>query len=74
MRGVSQAEPNATVVVTLSGPFGRSFDFGQHRLGHGELGEDLARRAVEQIALLGQDQAARMAMEQRHARGFPRAR
>src|SRR5579863_9450242 len=26
MRGVSQIEPNATVVVILSGPFGRSFD------------------------------------------------
>src|SRR5712675_1900636 len=26
MRGVSQIEPNATVVVILRGPFGRSFD------------------------------------------------
>ncbi len=26
MRGVSQAEPKETVVVTLSGPLGRSFD------------------------------------------------
>ena len=70
MRGVSQAEPKATVVVTLSGPFGRSFDFRQHRLGHGELGEDLARRAVEQLALLGQDQSARVAVEQRHAQAL----
>ena len=26
MRGASQVEPKATVVVTLSGPLGRSFD------------------------------------------------
>ena len=26
MRGVSQDEPKATVVVTFSGPFGRSFN------------------------------------------------
>ena len=74
MRGVSQAEPKATVVVTFSGPARPVLRFRQHRLGHGELGEHLARGAVQQIALLGQDQAAGMAVEQRHAAGFPRAR
>ena len=43
---------------------------GQHRLGHGELGEDVARGVVKQIALLGQDQPARMPMEQRHVQAF----
>src|SRR6185437_8302515 len=32
--------------------------------------EDLARCAVEQIALLGEDQAARMTMEERHRKAF----
>jgi len=51
MRGVSQIEPSPTVAVT--------------RLGLGQLGEDLAHRAIERLALLGQHQAARMTMEQR---------
>ena len=33
----------------------------------GELEEDVANRAIEQLALFGQDQAARVAMEQRSA-------
>jgi hypothetical protein len=44
---------------------GRSRLSGEQRLGHGQLGEDLAHRAVQRLALLGQDQAARMPVEQR---------
>ena len=39
--------------------------FGQQRLRHRQLGEHVAHRAVEALALLGQDQAAGVAMEQR---------
>ena len=39
---------------------------GEQRLGHRELGEDLADGAVERLALLGEDEAARMPMEERH--------
>ena len=70
MRGVSQVEPKATVVVTLSGPVGPVLALGQQRLGHRQLGEHLARGAVQQLALLGQDQAAGVAVEQRHAEAF----
>src|SRR6185295_644536 len=35
------------------------------RLGGGELGEDVVGRAVEHLTLLGEDEAARVAMEQR---------
>ncbi len=38
---------------------------GQQRLGHRQLGEHLADRAVQALALLGQDQAAGVAVEQR---------
>src|SRR5262249_16149142 len=38
---------------------------GQLRPRHRQLGEDLMSRAVEQLALLGQDQAAGVAVEQR---------
>ena len=44
--------------------------FGDQAFGHRQLGEDLARRAEQQLALLGQDQAASMAMEERHAEAF----
>ena len=38
----------------------------QARLRRGQLGEDVMRGAVEHFALLGENEAARMAMEQRH--------
>ena len=65
-RGASQASRRPRVVVTFSRP-GRLFlAFRQQRLGHGQLGEHLARGAVQQLALLGQDQPARVPVEQRH--------
>ena len=39
---------------------------GQQRLGDRQLGEHLAHGAVQRLALLGQDQAAGVAVEQRH--------
>ena len=74
MRGASQVEPSATVAVTLSGPLGRSLLSVSCAFGHRQLGEHLMGRAVEQLALFGQDQAARMPMEQRRLERFPRAR
>ena len=65
MRGASQVEPRPTVAVTLSVPLGRSLLSDSCAFGHRQLGEDLAHRAVEQLALLGEDQAAGMAVEQR---------
>ena len=44
--------------------------FGDQAFGHRQLGEHLARRAEQQLALLGQDQAAGMAVKQRHAEAF----
>ena len=38
----------------------------QQRLGHRQFGEHLAHRPVQALALLGQDQPARMPVEQRH--------
>ena len=70
MRGVNQVEPNATDEVILSGPFGRSFDFGDHAFGHRQLGENLARRAEQQLALLGQDQATGVTVEQWDTEAF----
>ena len=50
---------------------GRPFlAFGKLRLGHGELVVDLVRGLVEHLALFGQNQAARMAMEQRRIEAF----
>ncbi len=40
--------------------------FREQGLGHRELGEHLAHRAVQALALLRQNQAAGMAVEQRH--------
>ena len=52
-------------------PSGRLFlAFRQQRLGHRQLGEHLADRAVQRFALLGQDQTARVTMEQRHLQRF----
>ena len=70
MRGVSQVEPNATVVVILSGPFGRSFDSESIASVIASLAKTSRAVRIQQLALLGQDQAARMAMEQRHAEAF----
>ena len=67
MRGVSQIEPKATVVVIFSRPCGRSLLSASSASVIASLREDLVRGAVQQLALLGQDQAARVAMEQRHA-------
>ena len=39
---------------------------GQQRLDRLQLGEDFHHRTVQKFALLGQNQAARVAMEQRH--------
>ncbi len=50
----------------LERAFRAVLQLGEEALGHGELGEDLARRREQQLALLGQDEAAGMAMEQRH--------
>ena len=44
--------------------------FREQRFGHRELGEDLAHRAVQRLALFGEDQAARMAVKERHLQGF----
>ncbi len=44
------------------------------RLRGGELGEDIMRGAVEHLALFGEDEPARMAMEQRHIQVRPQAR
>ena len=38
----------------------------QARLGGGELGEHFVRRAIQHLALLGEDEAARMAVEEGH--------
>src|SRR6185437_8775912 len=54
----------------LQRPFWPVLRFRQHRLGHGKLCEDLARGAIEQVALLGEDEAAGMAMKQRHGEAF----
>ena len=70
MRGVSQIEPKATVVVIFERPLRPVLRFRDQAFGHRQLGEDLARGAKQQLALLGQDQAARMAVEQRHAEAF----
>ena len=55
----------AEVAVTLSWPVGWSL-LSASCASASELGEDLVRGAVEQLALLGQDQAAGVAVEQRH--------
>ena len=43
---------------------------GQQRLGDRQLGEYLTHRAVQRLALLGQDQPTGVAVEQRHLQGF----
>jgi len=59
------------VVVTLSSPFGRSRVVGELGARRLELHENFVRGAVKQLALLGEDKAARVAMEQRDAQlGF----
>ena len=65
--GVSQVEPKPTVVVDLEPARGLVLVGAQLRLGRVDLGGHVARGAIEQLALLGQDQAARMAVEQRDA-------
>ncbi len=67
MRGVSQMEPKATVVCTRSKPDGRSLLSLSCVSAMAKLGEHVAHRAIEHLALLGEDQPARMTMEQRHA-------
>src|SRR6185437_7681153 len=42
----------------------------QHCLGHGELREHLARGAEQQLALLGEDEASGVAVEERHAQAL----
>ena len=44
--------------------------FRQLGLGHGQLGEDVTRRTIEQFTLLGQNQPAGVPMEQRHSETF----
>ena len=65
MRGVSQVEPKATVVVTLSGPFGRSLLSVSIASVMASLANTSLAVLVQKLALLGQDEAARMAVEER---------
>jgi hypothetical protein len=48
----------------LEQPFGPILAFAELGLGHRQLGEDVVGRAVEQLALLGEDEAAGMAVEE----------
>ena len=50
----------------LQGPARPVLALGELRLGHGQLGEDVMRRSIQQLPLLRQDQAARVPVEQRH--------
>jgi hypothetical protein len=49
----------------LERPSRAQFAFGQHRLGHRQLGENVAGSGMEDLALLGQDQAPGVAVKQR---------
>ena len=67
MRSVSQPAPSPTVVVTRSTPDGRSLVSVSRVLIGLQLHQHVMRGAEQHLALLGQHQAARMAVEQRHA-------
>ena len=66
-RSVSQPAPRPTVVVTRSTPDGVSLASVSLVLIVLELHQHVMRGAEQHLALLGQHQAARMAVEQRHA-------
>ncbi len=53
------------VVVTRRSPFGRSRQVGELGARGFELHEDFVRGAIEELALLGQDQAAGVPVKQR---------
>ena len=53
------------VVVTRRSPFGRSREVGELGARGLELHEHFVRGAIEQLALLGKDQAASMPVKQR---------
>ena len=74
MRSVSQVEPSPTVVVTRSGPVGFS-EASASRDSHPlQLQHHVVGGAEEVLALLGEDQAAGMAVEERHAEVLLEAR
>ena len=66
-RGVSQWMPMPGVVVTFSSPLRPLAAVGQLGARRLELHEHVVRGAVEQFALLGEDQPARVAVKQRDA-------
>ena len=61
-------------MVMRSSPDGFSFESDQPRLGRGQLGEDVMRRAVEHFALFGENEATGVAVEKGHVELRPRAR
>ena len=61
---MSQPVPKACVVVTLSSPLGLPLEFGEQDLRRCKLAQHILRGPVEQLALLGQDEAARMPVKQ----------
>ena len=65
-RGVSQWMPMPGVVVTFRSPLGRSRLSVSLARADFELHEHVVGGAKQQVALLGQDQPARMAVKQRH--------
>ena len=65
IRGVSQWMPSPTVVVTFRSPFGRSRLSVSLARAASQLHEHVMGGAEQQVALFGQDQPARMAVEQR---------
>ena len=64
MRGVSQIEPRPTVVVTLSVAGRPLARLDELRAGRLQLQRHVARGAEQEVALLGQDQAAGVAVEE----------
>ena len=67
MRSVSQVEPRPTVVVRWSGPVGLSEASVSRDRTPCQLLHHVVDGAEQVLALLGEDQAAGMAVEQRHA-------
>ena len=67
MRSVSQPAPRPTVVGDAQHAGRPVLVLGQLGLDRLELHQHVVRGAEQHLALLGQHQAARMAVEQRHA-------
>ena len=56
--------------LDLERPFGPVLRFGDHAFRHRQLGEHIARGAKQEFTLLGQDQPAGVAVEQRDTQAF----